>query len=287
MTITSSRVYNSSARASLGGLLLPWRIVTNLNQHRHLVGQFAKREIEKRYKGTLLGIFWSFLTPLIMLGVYTIVFGFIFGGSYGHSGETKTQFALGLFSGLLLWDLIGSSIIGSPGLIIANPNYVTKVIFPLEIIPLCNFIAGSFHMLIGFLPLLLFIMIAEGGIPWSAVQIIPIIIPVVFYCLGISWALSALGVFIRDIGSIIPPVITIFMFMSAIFFPLCAIPKDYRWIIELNPVAILISMARNALVFGQSVDPYALCIQLVASLIAATLGYALFMKCKPAFADVI
>ena len=287
MTISSSRTYHSSASVSLGGLLLPWCIAANLYKHRHLISQFAKREIEKRYRGTMLGLFWSFLTPLIMLGVYTLVFGFIFGGSYGHPGETKTQFALGLFCGLLLWDLIGGSIIGSPGLIIANPNYVTKVIFPLEIIPLCSVIAGFFHMLIGFLPLLLFVLIAEGGIPWTAMEIIPILLPLILYCLGLCWALSALGVFLRDIGSMVPPVITILMFMSAIFFPLSAIPKDYRWIIELNPAAILISMARNALVFGQSVDLSALSIQIVASLLVATLGYALFMKCKAAFADVI
>jgi lipopolysaccharide transport system permease protein len=222
-----------------------------------------------------------------MLGVYTLVFGFIFGGSYGHPGETKTQFALGLFCGLLLWDSIGGSIIGAPRLIVGNPNYVSKVIFPLEILPLCSLVAAFFHMLIGFLPLLLFILIAEGGIPWTALELFPLMIPVILYCLGICWALAALGVFLRDITSLVPPAITILMFLSCIFFPLSAIPSDFRWIIGFNPAAMLISMARNALVFGQSLDWSSLGLQTIISLIIATLGYALFIKCKPAFADVI
>jgi lipopolysaccharide transport system permease protein len=279
--------YVSSARASSRDLFAPWRILGNFARHRNLIVQFTRREIEKRYKGTFLGIFWSFLTPLIMLGVYTLVFGFIFGGSFGHPGETKTQFALGLFCGLLMWEFIGGSISGAPGLIISNPNYVTKVIFPLEILPLCSVGAAFFHMLIGFLPLLLFVLIVEGGVPLTAFGIIPIMIPVILYCLGLTWIFSALGVFLRDIGSLIPPALTILMFLSAIFFPLNAIPKDFRWIVELNPAAILISMARNALVFGQSLDWASLALQIGISLIVAILGYALFLKCKPAFADVV
>ena len=279
--------YNSSARPSRLDLFLPWRIAGNFLRHRHLIIQFTRREVEKRYRGTMLGLFWSFLTPLIMLGVYTLVFGFIFGGSFGHPGETKTQFALGLFCGLLLWEFIGGSIIGSPGLIVGNPNYVTKVIFPLEILPLCSLVAAFFHMLIGFLPLLLFILIAEGGIPWTALELLPLMIPVILYCLGICWALSALGVFLRDITSLIPPAITILMFVSCIFFPLSAIPTDFRWIIGFNPAAILISMARNALVFGQSLDWSSLALQTGISFVVAILGYALFLKCKPAFADVV
>jgi lipopolysaccharide transport system permease protein len=222
-----------------------------------------------------------------MLGVYTMVFGFIFGGSFGHSGETKTQFALGLFCGLLVWDFIGGSISGAPGLIISNPNYVTKVIFPLEILPLCSVGAAFFHMLIGFMPLLLFVLIAEGQLHLTALQIIPILVPVILYSLGLTWIFSALGVFLRDIGSLIPPALTITMFMSGIFFPLSSIPQSLRWVLELNPAAILISMARNALVFGVSLNWAGLGIQIGMSLVVAILGYALFMKCKPAFADVV
>ena len=279
--------YNSSARLSRLDLFLPWRIVSNFFRHKHLIIQFTRREVEKRYRGTMLGLFWSFLTPLIMLGVYTLVFGFIFGGSFGHPGESKTKFALGLFCGLLLWDFIGGSIMNAPRLIVGNPNYVSKVIFPLEILPLCNLAALFVHMMIGFSPLLLFILFVEHGIPWTALELLPIMIPIIFYCLGICWSLSALGVFLRDITSMVPPAITILMFASCIFFPLTAIPLKVRWIVELNPAAILISMSRNAMVFGQSLNWSSLALQTGLSLVVATLGYALFIKCKPAFADVI
>ena len=282
-----SSTYNSSQRLPLLDLLLPWKIIGRLAGHSSLLKQFTKREVEKRYKGTFLGLFWSFITPLLMLSVYTVVFGFIFGGSYGHPGETKTQFALGLFCGMLLWDLIAGSMAASPGLIVNNANFVTKVIFPLEILPIAMIASTLVHTVIGFVPLVLFLVISQGAIPLSALCLFPIFIPVLFYSLGIAWILSALGVFLRDIGAMMPAMIMILMFMSAVFFPITAIPLAYRWIIMLNPAAVLISMARNALVFGQWPNASFYGIQLLVSMIVATIGYALFMRMKPAFADVL
>ncbi|MFZ4115244.1 MAG: ABC transporter permease [Chthoniobacterales bacterium] len=279
--------YISSHRLSWSELLLPWKIVVHLASYKSLLWQFTKREIERRYRGTLLGFFWSFMTPLLMLVVYTIVFGFIFGGSYGHPRETKVQFTLGLFCGLLLWDVIAGSIVASPGLIVGNANFVTKVIFPLEILPIAMISSTLVHTAIGFIPLLLLLVVSQGTIALSAASLFLIFMPILFYTLGISWILSALGVFLRDIGAMIPAVITILMFMSAIFFPITAIPSAWRWVIMLNPAAVLISMARNALVFSEWPDMTVYGIQLLISVIVATLGYTLFMKIKPAFADVL
>ncbi len=222
-----------------------------------------------------------------MLSVYTVVFGFIFGGSYGHPGETKTQFTLGLFCSLLLWDLIAGSIAASPGLVVSNANFVTKVIFPLEILQIAMIASTLVHTIIGFIPLLLLLVISQGAISLSSMSLFFIFIPILFYTLGITWVLSALGVFLRDIGAMMPAVITMLMFMSAIFFPITAIPAAWQWIIMLNPAAVLVSMARNALVFGQWPDLSLYGIQLGISIIVAILGYALFMRVKPAFADVL
>jgi lipopolysaccharide transport system permease protein len=267
--------------------LLPWKIVIHLISYKSLLWQFTKREIERRYRGTLLGLFWSFMTPLLMLVVYTIVFGFIFGGSYGHPGETKVQFTLGLFCGLLLWDIIAGSIVAAPGLIVGNANFVTKVIFPLEILSIAMVSSTLVHTVIGFIPLLLLLVVSQGTIAFSAMSLFLIFIPILFYTLGITWILSALGVFLRDISAMIPAMITILMFMSAIFFPITAIPLAWRWVMMLNPAAVLISMARNALVFHQWPDMTMYGVQLFLSILVATLGYALFMKMKPAFADVL
>jgi lipopolysaccharide transport system permease protein len=283
----SSVIYNSSSRDSVIDLLAPWRILRNLFRHKNLIFQFTRREVEKRYRGTFLGLFWAFFTPLLMLCVYTLVFGFIFGGSFGHPGESKTQFALGLFCGLLIWELIGAAASVSPGLVVSNLNYVTKVIFPLEILPFCMVAAAFVHVCIGFIPLILFILITQGGLHPTAFGAIPLLIPILLYCLALSWMLSALGVFLRDIVSLVPPCLTVLMFLSAIFFPITAIPHACQWIVKLNPAAILISQARNAVVFGYSIDPLCLGIQILISAALAIGAYAFFMRCKPAFADVL
>ncbi|MDH4470314.1 MAG: ABC transporter permease [Verrucomicrobiae bacterium] len=284
---TMSPTYISSNRLSWSELVLPWNIYRHLASCKSLLWQFTKREIERRYKGTLFGIAWSFMTPLLMLLVYTLVFGYIFGGSYGHPGETKTQFTLGLFCGLLLWDLIAGSIAASPGLIIGNANFVTKVIFPLEIIPIAMITSTLVHTAMGFIPLLLLLLVSQGTIGLSSISLIFIFVPILFYSLGISWILAALGVFLRDIGALVPPVITVLMFMSALFFPITAIPATWRWVVMLNPAAVLISMGRNALVFHQWPDITMYGLQLFWSIIIAIIGYALFIRMKPAFADVL
>ncbi|MCX6958475.1 MAG: ABC transporter permease [Verrucomicrobiae bacterium] len=279
--------YNSSQRLSLPALLLPWNLVRRLRSQISLLRQFTKREIEKRYKGTLLGLCWSFFTPLLMLAVYTVVFGFIFKGSYGHPGETKLQFVLGLFCGMLVWDLIAGALTSAPMLMVQNTNFVTKVIFPLEILPIAMVVATLVHTAIGFVPLLLLIMISQGMIAISGLSLFLIFIPIVFYCLGLTWIISALGVFLRDIAAMMPAIITILMFLSAIFFPIAAIPAIWRWVATLNPAAVLISMAREALVFGQWIDWKMYGVQLILSLIVMMMGYVFFMKMKPAFADVL
>lgn len=277
----------SCQQLSLAEFLWPWKIVARLRPHVSLLMQFTKREIQKRYQGTSLGLFWSFFTPLLMLAVYTLVFGFIFRGSYGHAGETKIQFALGLFCGMLIWELIASTFAGAPMLMVHHANLVTKVIFPLEILPIAMILSALVHTLIGFVPLLLLIVISQGMISLSALSLFLIFVPIIFYCLGISWILSALGVFLRDIGAAMPAVITILMFASAIFFPIGAIPHDWQWVVMLNPAAVLISMARKALVFGEWPHWEVYALQFVISLVVAMAGYVFFMKIKPAFADVL
>ena len=279
--------YNSSQRLTLAELLLPWNIMGRLRAQSALLKQFTQREIEKQYKGTLLGLFWSFFTPLLMLAVYAVIFGFIFQGSYGHAGESKMQFVLGLFCGMLVWNFIASSIATAPMLIVQNASFVTKVIFPLEILTIAIIASNLVHAAIGFIPLLLLLLISQGMIPISGLSLFLIFIPVVFYCLGLSWIISALGVFLRDIAAMMPAVITILMFLSAIFFPIAAIPAIWRWVAMLNPAAVLISMAREALVFGQWIDWKMYGVQLILSLIVMMMGYVFFMKVKSAFADVL
>ena len=148
-------------------------------------------------------------------------------------------------------------------------------------------ISTFIHAAMGFLPLFIFLLINQGVISLSALALFPLFLPIFLYSLGLSWGLSALGVFLRDINAIIPAAVTVLMFMSAIFFPITAIPAAWRWVIMLNPAAVLISMARNTVVFSQWPDCGMYGIQLAMSMAVAIVGYAFFMKVKPAFADVL
>lgn len=197
------------------------------------------------------------------------------------------QFVLGLFCAMLLWEFVAAALASSSTLIVQNSNLVTKVIFPLEILPIAMIGAILVHVAIGFVPLVLLMIVSQGMIPLSALSLVLIFVPVVFYSLGLTWIISALGVFLRDIGAAMPAIITILMFMSAIFFPISAIPEAWRWLVMLNPVAILISMARDALVFGQWMNGELFGIHLGISILIATIGYVFFMKVKSAFADVL
>jgi lipopolysaccharide transport system permease protein len=265
----------------------PWQVFARLARHKRLLVQFARREVERRYKGAVLGIFWSLLTPMLMLGVYWVVFGLILGGSYGHPGETKAEFVLALFCSLLLWDLVASSTNGAPGLMLASPNLVTKVVFPLEIIPVASVGSALVHLAIGFIPLLLLELVLLGHIPLSALSLPFVVLPIAFYVVGITYTLSALGVFLRDLSSLMPPLVTAAMFMSALFFPISSVPIQVRCLVAANPIALLLEQGRNALVFGQPANPVFLLTQTVFALIALALGHALFCKLKPAFADVL
>ncbi len=279
--------YHSSRRFSFWELVQPWKILLRFMASGSLIKQFTKREIENRYKGTFLGLCWAFFSPLLMLAVYAVVFGFIFHGSYGHEGETKMQFVLGLFSGLLIWEMISTSLAMAPMLIVQNANLVTKVVFPLEILPVIALASNVVHAAIGFIPLLVIMYLFQKVLFLSTGALVLILIPIMLYTVGLVWMISGLGVFLRDIRAIMPSFITVLMFASAIFFPITAIPVAWRWVVMLNPAAVLVSMARSALVFGEWPDWKMYGFQLIISFVIAVAGYAFFMKVKPAFADVL
>ncbi len=187
---------------------------------KSLISQFIIREISNRYKGSYLGIVWSFITPLIMLTIYTFVFSVIFQARWGTSGETnKVEFALLLFTGLVVFNVFSEVISRAPSLIIANSNYVKKVIFPLEILPIVTLGSALFQALISYVILILVMLILTGTFYWTAILFPIIILPLLLMILGLAWFLASLGVYIRDIGQVISIAIPALMFMSPIFLP--------------------------------------------------------------------
>ena len=265
----------------------PQEAFDSLWRNRSLIKILVIREVLGRYKGSIFGILWSFLNPVFMLIVYTFVFSVVFKARWGSGGGSKTEFALILFAGLIIFNLFAECLNRSPGLILANVNYVKKVVFPLEILPVVSLGSALFHALIGLVVWLVAYSIFFGA-PHLTVLLIPLIIlPLLFFILGISWVLASLGVYIRDVSQFVGMAVTALMFLSPIFYPITAIPERYRFLIQLNPISPAIEQIRQVLFWGEIPNLDILAIYSLASLTIALLGFAWFQKTRKGFADVV
>jgi lipopolysaccharide transport system permease protein len=259
----------------------------DLWQHRDLLWQFTLRNVELRHKGSHLGLIWSFLNPLLMLGLYVMVFGYIFGGKFGIvPNETRVDYALGIFAGLTLLHFVSEILSTSPAIIVGNPNFVKKVVFPLEILPAAATGAACFHLLISLVLALLATLI--GGVPFTlAVLWLPVIVlPLIFLGLGIAWFFSAFGVFFRDISQVMQFLSMALMWCSGVFFSAEKYPAAWIYL-RYNPLLLAIDLARDALLWHRPVNFVHLGYIYFASFAACYIGHAAFRKMRPAFADVL
>ena len=198
--------------------------------HNHqLIVQMTKREVSGRYKGSAMGLAWSFFNPVFMLAVYTFVFSEIFKGRWGGIGgdDSKTQFAVVLFVGMIVLNLFSEVFNRAPGLILANVNYVKKVVFPLEILPVITMLVALFHGLISLGVLLTAFAVFNGYLHWTAIFIPLILLPLIIITLGLAWILASLGVFLRDVGQLVGIISTVLMFLAPVFYPLNRCRKDF------------------------------------------------------------
>jgi lipopolysaccharide transport system permease protein len=270
---------------------MPRRIfpfAADLWQHRELLWQFTLRNVELRHKGSHLGLAWSFISPLLMLAMYVLVFGYIFGGSFGVlPNETKVDYGLGIFFGLTLFHFVSEVLGGSPGLIASNPNFVKKVVFPLEILPAASVFGAVFHTLISLCLLLVGIATLGPGLGLTSLWLPVILFPMLLLLLGVSWFFSALGVFLRDIGQIMQFVTMALMFSSAVFYSAHKIPPALWTWMRFNPVLLAIELARDAALWSRPINLPHLGYLYAIGFAACYLGHAAFRKMKPAFADVL
>ncbi|WP_422631721.1 ABC transporter permease [Pseudomonas farsensis] len=265
----------------------PMAMFSVLWQHRKLIHALSKREVASRYRGSYLGICWAVLTPAFMLAVYTFVFSVVFNAKWGDSGHSKTEFALILFTGLVVFSVFSECISRAPGLVVANASYVKKVIFPLEILALVTLVGALFNLLVSLLVWMLFYLVCFGLPPLTGLLLPLVLLPLVLFVLGLSWLLASLGVFLRDVGQMVGVLVTALMFMSPIFYPLSAIPEDYRYLLELNPLTHVIEQARAVLLWGQLPAFGNWALSLGAGFICAWGGFAWFQKTRKGFADVL
>ncbi|TDV88250.1 lipopolysaccharide transport system permease protein [Halomonas alkaliantarctica] len=266
----------------------PRAMVVHLWRYRELIARLIKRDVLGRYKGSLLGLAWSFVTPIIMLVIYTFVFTVVFNARWGVGGEeSKGVFALQLFAGLIIHGILAEVLTRSPSLILTNTNYVKKVVFPLEILPLVPLGSALFHAAVSALVLILAQLVVLGSVPWTFWMLPLVLLPLMVLTMGISWLLASLGVFLRDIGQTMGLIATMLLFLSPIFYPISALPESFHGMINANPLTFIIEQARVVLLEGQLPDIKGLLKYLAVALVVAWLGFAWFQKTRKGFADVL
>jgi len=263
-------------------------LARSLRQNRQLILQMTKREVVGRYRGSVMGLAWSFFNPVLMLIVYTFVFSMAFKARWGAGGdESKTQFAVVLFVGMIVHGLFAEVLNRAPGLILGNVNYVKKVVFPLEILPVVALGAALFHTFISLIVLLVAFALFSGHLHWTALLTPVVFLPLVVATLGFAWMLASLGVFIRDVAHTMGIATTVLMFLSPVFYPITALPQAYRPWLMANPLTFIIEQAREVLIWGHLPNWTGLAIYTALAMLIAWIGYAGFHKTRKGFADVL
>lgn len=260
----------------------------SLRQHRHLLASLVRREVVGRYRGSMLGLLWSFFNPLLMLAVYTFVFSIVFKARWhGSANEPRGEFALVLFAGLMMFNFFAECVNRAPTLILTNVNYVKKVVFPLEVLPVVMLGSAGFHLAVSLIVWLAFYVTLFGAPHWTLVQLPLAILPLVLLTLGICWLLAALGVFLRDVAQVVGVATSVLLFLSPIFYPVSALPGPLRALVALSPLTFAVEQSRQVMIWGTSLDWAAWGAHVVGSALAAWLGYACFQKGRKGFADVL
>lgn len=265
----------------------PVGAVRSLWANRQLIARMGQREIIGRYKGSAMGLAWSFITPLFMLAIYTFVFSVVFQARWGTSEESKTQFAVVLFAGLIVHTLFSDVINRAPQLVLGNVNYVKKVVFPLEILPVVQLLSATFHALVSVAVLIAAQLVFQGSLPITALLLPVVLLPFLLLTLGLAWCLASLGVFVRDVGQTINLITSVMLFMSPVFFPVQSLPPALQPWMHLNPLTFVIEQVREVVVWGRLPDWQGLAVYSLASIATAWLGFAWFQKTRKGFADVL
>ncbi len=271
--------------------MTPWSptsLASSLKKHASLIRQMTWREVVGRYRGSWLGLAWSFFNPLLMLSIYTFVFSVVFQARWGtNSQESKADFAIILFVGLIVHAMFAELINRAPSLVTANPSYVKKVVFPLETLPWVAAGSSFFHAVVSIFVLILLQLFTNHHLPWTALVFPVVLFPLIPISIGLSYGLAALGVFVRDISQVTVMLTTVLFFVSPIIYPVSGVPEEFRSWLRLSPLTFFVEEGRNTLLFGVLPDPINLAIAYVAAIVVVWAGYAIFQKARRGFADVL
>ena len=258
-----------------------------LRQHRSLTFELAKRDVLGRYRGASFGLLWSLISPFLLLCVYTFAFGTVMGGRWPQIGNGHAHYSIILFAGMIVHGFLAECINRAPQLIVGNPNFVKRVIFPLEILPWPMVFSALFHVFMNLIVFMALRWFMDGAFSWTIILFPLVMFPLVVLALGISWFLASAGVYMRDVGQVTGVLTMALLFLSSAMMPIASVPASYRWVFIANPLTFIIDQARNVMLWGQMPDWTGLGIYLLVALVVAYLGRAWFMATRKGFADVL
>ena len=265
----------------------PSAIIGSLFNHRELVLELVKRDFIGRYKGSIMGVAWSLLHPLLMLVIYTLVFSVGFKARWGVGDESKVAFAIVLFSGMIVHGLFAECLNRAPGIIVSQPNYVKKVVFPLEILAWVTLCSALLHFLVSFGLLLVFCVFTGVSLKATVLLVPVLILPLILMALGLSWIFASLGVYLRDIAQVMGIVTTVLLFLSPIFYKRSAFPENYQYLFSFNPLTLPIEQLRDVVLWGNPINWSSWAISLLVGIIICYFGFWWFQKSRRGFADVL
>jgi len=272
-----TRGYPGSPAVLIGGLFA----------NRQLIGQMTRREVVGRYSGSIVGLMWSFVHPFLMLAVYTFVFSVVFEVRWGADVDSKAEFAIVLFSGLIVHSFFSECVTRAPWLVLGNVNYVKKVVFPLETLGWVTVFSALFHTAMSILVLLIFYAGVHLGVHWTVVLLPLVFAPFALLTLGVTWFLASFSVFVRDIAQVVGIATTALLFLSPILYPVSSVPEQYRLYVHLSPLTFIVEQVREVVLWGHLPDWRGLLIYTAVSVVIAWGGFYWFQKTRRGFADVI
>lgn len=262
--------------------------ITLFTSNYDLFRQLLKREVMQKYRGSYLGVLWNFILPITMMLVYSFVFGVVFKARWDlQVSDSNAEFAIILFVGIALYTVFSETVSVAPLLITSNANYVKKVVFPLELLSITSIGNSLVQLLFNLIVILVSKSIIIGQFDATIFLFPLILIPLLLLTLGVSWILSAIGAYIRDMRQASAIITLIFGYATPVFFPLSAVPENLRWILKLNPMTTIVNSAREVLIYGVMPDWLALGKVFILAYIIMLVGFYFFQKVKPGFADAI
>lgn len=262
-------------------------MVGSLLRHRGLLCELVKRDFLGRYQGSMLGIAWSLFNPLLMLAIYTFVFSIAFNARWGTGDESNLSFATVLFSGMIVHGFFAECLNRAPGLITGNPNYVKKVVFPLEIMSLTTLLSALLHFCVSFAVLLVFCLLSGTTVHAGTLLVPVVLIPLILMSLGLSWMFASLGVYLRDLAQVVGMITTSALFLGPIFYPIEALPDSYQAVLKWNPITLPVLQLRDVMLWGKPVQWDLWLMSLAFGAVVCQIGYWWFQKSRRGFADVI